>query len=76
MANPESAQVAFRWANLCMYYERAPHRAKRLLERALELSPNFAAARQALTVVEAQLEGMPKWRQSGMDHMLENIPGL
>lgn len=78
IASPESAEVAFRWANLLMFWDRNPRRAKRLLERALELQPQLAQAQQALMVIESQLDDDTS--SSGLethdDFMLEGIQGM
>lgn len=78
IASPESVEVAFRWANLLMFWDRNPRRAKRLLERAIELQPQLAQAQQALMVIESQLDDDTS--SSGLethdDFMLEGIQGM
>jgi hypothetical protein len=76
LVDPENAMVAFRWANLCMYYERRPRRAYRLLLRALELNPDMEAARQALDIVHAQVQDKTRPQEQFEDYMLDDIPGM
>lgn len=76
MLDPENAQVAFRWANLCLYYERRPRRAHRLLQRAIELKPDFAAAHHALETAERQLQNKRRIQERHEDEMLAGIPGI